>query len=115
LWNWAQLRVTVAVYHVRRDIVYGLNFYRNQPIIYYSQKETPIDMQHQEPPSSQHIVIAPQGSYKEVQEQVGQRAVASIGEFSSPKAGILPCQRRKIKASDVAGSYWFGSKGRYRL
>jgi len=25
--------------------------------------------------------IAPQGSYKEVQEQVGQRAVASIGDF----------------------------------
>ena len=76
---------TVAVFHVRRDIVYGLNFYRNQPIIYYSQKETPVDMQHQNPPPIQHIVIAPQGSYKEVQEQVGRRAVASIGDFPPRK------------------------------
>jgi hypothetical protein len=72
---------TVAVLHVRRDVAYGLNFYRNRPIIYYSEREAPIDMRHDGPPPGQHIVIAPEGTYKEVQELVGQRAVASIGNF----------------------------------
>jgi 4-amino-4-deoxy-L-arabinose transferase-like glycosyltransferase len=72
---------TVAVLHVRRDVVYGLNFYRNQPILYYSEREAPIDMRHDGPPPGQHIVIAPEGTYKEVQDQVGQRGVASIGNF----------------------------------
>jgi 4-amino-4-deoxy-L-arabinose transferase-like glycosyltransferase len=72
---------TVAVLHVRRDVVYGLNFYRNRPILYYSEREAPIDMWHDGPPPGQHIVIAPEGAYKEVQDQVGQRGVASIGNF----------------------------------
>jgi 4-amino-4-deoxy-L-arabinose transferase-like glycosyltransferase len=72
---------TIAVLHVRRDVVYGLNFYRNQPILYYSEREAPIDMRHGGPPPGRHIVIAPEGTYKEIQDQVGQRGVASIGNF----------------------------------
>ncbi|HEU4416729.1 MAG TPA: glycosyltransferase family 39 protein [Candidatus Angelobacter sp.] len=74
----------VAVFHVRRDIVYGLNFYRNQPITYYD--DGPADMPPKAPPGpkplpGKHLVIAPQGSYAEVQKQLGSRAVASIGDF----------------------------------
>ena len=69
----------MAVFHVRRDIVYGLNFYRNQPITYY-EPDGPLDMPHGKP-EGKHLLIAPQGSYAEVQKQVGSRAVASIGDF----------------------------------
>jgi 4-amino-4-deoxy-L-arabinose transferase-like glycosyltransferase len=69
----------VAVFHVRRDVAYGLNFYRNQGVVYY-EADGPRDMPH-EKPLGQHIVIARQGDYKAVQEQVGGRAVASIGDF----------------------------------
>ncbi|MGC2697088.1 MAG: glycosyltransferase family 39 protein [Candidatus Angelobacter sp.] len=69
----------VAVFHVRRDIVYGLNFYRNQPVSYY-EPDGPLDMPHGKP-EGKHVLIAPQGNYQEVQKQVGDRAVASIGDF----------------------------------
>jgi 4-amino-4-deoxy-L-arabinose transferase-like glycosyltransferase len=72
--------VPVAVFHVRRDVAYGLDFYRNQPITYY-EPDAPADMPHGKPPQGKHIVIAPTGSYQEVQKQVGERAVASIGDF----------------------------------
>jgi 4-amino-4-deoxy-L-arabinose transferase-like glycosyltransferase len=76
---------TVAVFHVKRDVAYGLDFYRDQPISYYGM-DGPADMPPKTPagpkvPLEQHVVIARQGSYKEVQEQVGARAVASMGDF----------------------------------
>lgn len=78
----------VAVFHVRRDIAYGLNFYRDQPITYYD--DGPADMPPKAPPGpkplpGKHIVIAPAGSFQEVQKQVGDRAVASIGDFPPRK------------------------------
>ncbi|HZD96145.1 MAG TPA: glycosyltransferase family 39 protein, partial [Candidatus Sulfotelmatobacter sp.] len=69
----------IAVFHVRRDVVYGLNFYRNQGVFYY-EPDGPADMPH-EKPAGRHILIARQGSYREVQEQAGQRALAAIGDF----------------------------------
>lgn len=69
----------LAVFHVRRDVAYGLNFYRNQGVVYY-EADAPADMPH-EKPSGKHILVARQGSYKEVQEQLGRRAVASLGDF----------------------------------
>jgi 4-amino-4-deoxy-L-arabinose transferase-like glycosyltransferase len=75
---------TVAVFHVRRDVAYGLNFYRNQPIFYLG--DAPDDMPHEKPADlhvlkGRFILIAPQGSYKDVAGQIGDRAVASIGDF----------------------------------
>ena len=76
---------TVAVFHVKRDIAYGLNFYRNQPIAYYGF-DGPIDMPPKVPhgekvPMEQHVVIGRQGSYPEIKEQVGARTVVSLGDF----------------------------------
>jgi 4-amino-4-deoxy-L-arabinose transferase-like glycosyltransferase len=78
---------TVAVFHVKRDIAYGLNFYRNQPVAYYGF-DGPIDMPPKIPhgekvPLEQHIVIGRQGSYQEIKEQVGPRTVVSVGDFPS--------------------------------
>ena len=75
----------VAVFNVKRQVAYGLNFYRNQPITYYGF-DGPNDMPPKMPrgpkiPPGKHIVIAPEGSYKEVQQQVGDRTVASLGTF----------------------------------
>jgi hypothetical protein len=75
---------TVAVFHVKRDIAYGLDFYRNQPISYYA--DGPYDMPPKTPsgpkiPLDKHIVVARQGSYKEIQDQAQGRAVVSIGDF----------------------------------
>jgi 4-amino-4-deoxy-L-arabinose transferase-like glycosyltransferase len=75
----------VAVFHVKRDIAYGLNFYRNQPITYYGL-DGPIDMppklpHGEEVPLGQHVVIGRQGSYPEIKKQVGARTVVSLGDF----------------------------------
>ncbi|HEY2392950.1 MAG TPA: glycosyltransferase family 39 protein [Candidatus Angelobacter sp.] len=76
---------TVAVFHVKRDVAYGLNFYRNQPIAYYGL-DGPIDMPPKVPrgtevPLGQHVVIGRQGSYPEIKKQVGSRTVVSLGDF----------------------------------
>jgi 4-amino-4-deoxy-L-arabinose transferase-like glycosyltransferase len=73
----------LAVFHVRRDVAYGLNFYRNQGVVYY-EADAPADMPH-EKPAGKHILVARLGSYRDVQEQVGRRAVASLGEFPAQK------------------------------
>jgi 4-amino-4-deoxy-L-arabinose transferase-like glycosyltransferase len=70
-----QLEVTIgpiAVLNVRRDVEYGLNFYRNQPISRYERDGVP---------SQEHLVIAKQGSEEAVQAIVGQRKVTSLGAF----------------------------------
>jgi hypothetical protein len=74
---------TVAVFHVKRDVAYGLNFYRNQPIGHY-ENDGPRDLPSGIP-QGKHFLVARQGSFKEVQEKVGQRAVASLGDFPSQK------------------------------
>jgi 4-amino-4-deoxy-L-arabinose transferase-like glycosyltransferase len=62
----------IAVLNVRRDVEYGLNFYRNQPISRYERDGVP--------PQS-HVVIAKQGSAGAVQALVGDRKVLSVGVF----------------------------------
>jgi 4-amino-4-deoxy-L-arabinose transferase-like glycosyltransferase len=62
----------VAVLNVRRDVEYGLNFYRNQPISRYERDGVP--------PQS-HVVIAKQGSAEAVQAVVGERKATSLGTF----------------------------------
>jgi 4-amino-4-deoxy-L-arabinose transferase-like glycosyltransferase len=71
--------VSVAVFNVKREITYGLNFYRNQPISRYEQ-EGPADIPSGIP-AGQHVVVARQGSLGAVQAVVGDRSVALIGRF----------------------------------
>lgn len=64
--------VRVAVLHVKRELEYGLNFYRNQPIPSYDRAEIP---------PGDHLVVARTGSESELTELVGGRRVVRLGEF----------------------------------
>lgn len=65
----------IAIFNVphQRELEYGLNFYRNQPIQLYGRD--PI-------PEESHVVIAKQGDLDAVQSSVGNRKVVSIGSFA---------------------------------
>jgi 4-amino-4-deoxy-L-arabinose transferase-like glycosyltransferase len=69
----------VASFNVKRQVAYGLDFYRNQPISHYEQ-EGPLDMPSGVP-SGKHIVVAREGSLGAVQAVAGDRQVTSIGTF----------------------------------
>jgi 4-amino-4-deoxy-L-arabinose transferase-like glycosyltransferase len=71
--------VPVATFNVKRDIAYGLDFYRNQAIPHY-EAEGPADMPSGIP-AGEHVVVAKQGSLGAVQAVVGNRSVTSIGKF----------------------------------
>ncbi len=68
----------VAVFNVKRDLVYGLNFYRNQPVGYYS--EGPQDLPSGVP-GAEHVVIAREGNISAVQAAVSPRQVTRLGGF----------------------------------
>ena len=69
----------VATFNVKRDIAYGLDFYRNQPISHY-EPEGPADLPTGIP-AGRHVVVARKGSLGAVEAVVGNRNVVSIGEF----------------------------------
>src|SRR5882724_1159420 len=69
----------VASFNVKRQVAYGLDFYRNQPISHYEQ-EGPLDMPAGVP-SGRHVVVAREGSLGAVQAVAGDREVKSIGTF----------------------------------
>ncbi len=69
----------VASFNVKRQVAYGLDFYRNQPISHYEQ-EGPLDLPSGIP-SGKHIVVAREGSLGAVQAAVGNRQVLPIGTF----------------------------------
>jgi 4-amino-4-deoxy-L-arabinose transferase-like glycosyltransferase len=69
----------VAVFNVKRQITYGLTFYRNQPVSHY-EHDGPIDLPSGIP-SARHIVVAKEGSMDAVQAAVGERQVTSLGKF----------------------------------
>jgi 4-amino-4-deoxy-L-arabinose transferase-like glycosyltransferase len=69
----------VATFNVKRQVAYGLDFYRNQPISHYEQ-EGPLDMPSGVP-SGKHVVVAKEGSLGAVQAVAGDREVKSIGTF----------------------------------
>ncbi len=73
-------QLPIAVFNVKRDVAYGLNFYRNQAIDYY-EREGPRDLPSGIPPEA-HIVIAREGNIAAVQAAVGDRQVLSLGTFS---------------------------------
>jgi 4-amino-4-deoxy-L-arabinose transferase-like glycosyltransferase len=62
----------VAVFNVKREVEYGLNFYRNQPINRYERDGVP---------ARKHVVIAREGSGDAVAAIAGQRQVTALGGF----------------------------------
>ncbi len=69
----------VAVFNVKRDVAYGLNFYRNQPIPYY-ESDGPADLPSGIP-TEKHVVVAKEGSGDAIQALVGERRVLRLGGF----------------------------------
>jgi hypothetical protein len=70
---------TVAVFNVRRDVAYGLNFYRNQPISHY-ESDGPTDLPSGIP-SEKHVVVAKEGSGDAIQALLGERKILRLGGF----------------------------------
>jgi 4-amino-4-deoxy-L-arabinose transferase-like glycosyltransferase len=69
----------VATFNVKRQVAYGLDFYRNQPISHY-EHEGPLDLPSGIP-SGRHVVVAKEGSLAAVQAVVSGRQVTSLGAY----------------------------------
>lgn len=69
----------VAVFNVHREVAYGLNFYRNQPVSYY-ESDGPRDLPTGIPPV-EHVVVAPAGSSPALEAAVAPRQVLHLGGF----------------------------------
>jgi 4-amino-4-deoxy-L-arabinose transferase-like glycosyltransferase len=63
----------IAVFNVRREVEYGLNFYRNQPISRYERDGVPAE---------EHVVIAKSGSLAALQALAEPRKITLIGAFA---------------------------------
>lgn len=63
----------IAVFRVKRDVEYGLNFYRNQPISRYERDGIP---------DGEHIAIIRAGDDGAFKALLGQRQAALLGGFS---------------------------------
>jgi hypothetical protein len=69
----------VAVFDVKRDLAYGLDFYRNQAVSYY-EREGPRDLPSGIP-SGEHVVITRAGNAGAVQAAVAPRQVTRLGSY----------------------------------
>jgi hypothetical protein len=63
----------LAVYGVRREIEYGLAFYRNQVIVRYEKDRVPAE---------EHLLVAPENSQLLVAGQLADRRVLLLGHFA---------------------------------
>jgi 4-amino-4-deoxy-L-arabinose transferase-like glycosyltransferase len=66
----------LAVFHVRRDLEFGLSFYRNAETPSYDRGEIP---------AADHLVVAPAGSKSAIAETVPGRHVSLVGDFRGQK------------------------------
>jgi 4-amino-4-deoxy-L-arabinose transferase-like glycosyltransferase len=66
-------RLTLAVFHVSRELEFGLMFYRNQIIERYESGEIPV---------TEHLLVAPEGMQVEIAKQVKGRRVSYLGSFA---------------------------------
>jgi hypothetical protein len=64
---------TVATYQVRRELEYGLNFYRNQAIASYDRGEIP---------TGDHLLVARQGSLEKLESLLPKRRFSRVGGFT---------------------------------
>ena len=64
----------LAVYHVPRELEYGLTFYRNQETFNYDWGSVP---------SQEHLLVAPEGSQSKIAELVAGRRVSYLGNYTA--------------------------------
>jgi 4-amino-4-deoxy-L-arabinose transferase-like glycosyltransferase len=62
----------VAVFNVKREVEYGLNFYRNAPVSRYERDGVPKET---------HLVVAREGDAEKLRSQVPQRSIWQLGSF----------------------------------
>jgi 4-amino-4-deoxy-L-arabinose transferase-like glycosyltransferase len=62
----------VALFHAKREVEYGLAFYRNQPIAVYERKQLP---------PTEHVVLVGEGWESQMQQLLPGRQVHLIGFF----------------------------------
>ena len=67
-------RLPLAVYHIRRELEYGLTFYRNQLTLNYDWGRVP---QHE------HLLVAPENSQVEIAKLVAGRRVSYLGHYAA--------------------------------
>jgi 4-amino-4-deoxy-L-arabinose transferase-like glycosyltransferase len=63
----------LAVYHVRRELEYGLTFYRNQLTFNYDWGSVPRE---------EHLVVAPENSQVQIARLVAGRRVSFLGHYA---------------------------------
>lgn len=64
----------LAVYHVRRELEYGLTFYRNQLTFNYDWGSVPPE---------EHLLVAPEDSQGEIEKLVQGRRVSYLGHYAA--------------------------------
>ncbi|MGC2194391.1 MAG: glycosyltransferase family 39 protein [Terriglobales bacterium] len=64
----------LAVLGVKREIEYGLAFYRNQAVSRYELRQVPLD---------EHLLVAPEGTRDAIAQFVGERRVSYLGNFAA--------------------------------
>ncbi|HEY1657188.1 MAG TPA: glycosyltransferase family 39 protein [Candidatus Sulfotelmatobacter sp.] len=64
----------LAVYHVRRELEYGLTFYRNHLTLNYDWGAVP---------QQEHLLVAPEGSQVEIGKLVPGRRVSYLGHYAA--------------------------------
>jgi 4-amino-4-deoxy-L-arabinose transferase-like glycosyltransferase len=67
---------TIAVYEVKRDIRYGLGFYRNEKVFSYNEEPVPI---------SEHLLVAKAGDKTELLKLLEGRHLRHLGHSSAQK------------------------------
>jgi hypothetical protein len=63
----------LAVYHVRRELEYGLTFYRNRLTFNYDWGSVP---------KEEHLVVAPENSQVEIAKLAAGRRVSYLGHYA---------------------------------
>jgi hypothetical protein len=71
---------TVALFNVRRELEYGLNFYRNQAPPIYDRGAIPTE---------DHLLVAKTGSLDALQALLPGRRFSRVGEFAPQRLEIF--------------------------
>jgi 4-amino-4-deoxy-L-arabinose transferase-like glycosyltransferase len=66
----------LAIYHVRRELEYGLTFYRNQLTFNYDWGSVP---------QEEHLLVAPENSQVEIAKLVAGRRVSYLGHYAAQR------------------------------
>jgi 4-amino-4-deoxy-L-arabinose transferase-like glycosyltransferase len=66
----------LAVYHVRRELEYGLTFYRNRLTFNYDWGSVP---------QEEHLLVAPENSQVEIAKLVAGRRVSYLGHYAAQR------------------------------